>query len=621
MNRLTLLLLLALVSVAPAQDFGVLDGLDPFAPKPANEGAGKFLTITAATPQVTAIDTDEPFYVAIDYTIEPSWHTYGPSQAVDWALPSSITTSFGASATLISVHYPPAEKTAIEDPSTGKTVYVYYLPARGRILAKVQLAPAATASPITLQWGGQLCGGASNQCLPFRFLTPPVTVTRGARTANPAFVATLPTPAAQVVDTDEHSVELANRSDIYILAMALLAGLMINIMPCVLPVIPLRIYSLAQMAGESRRRYITLALAFAGGMMLFFIGLVGLHLFLKLTTSGTQGVSLNLLLTNRPVLVVLIAVLVALSANLFGLFNVLVPSNIANAEIAIESRQEGHGKSMLLGFMMAVLATPCSFGPLAFVMGYVQTRSVGFGAGVLLVVGLGMTSPHLLIAFFPGLQKYLPKPGVWMEQFKQTCGFVVLLVAVYLLSFLRGDGATYPYAVLGWCVVLAFGLWIWGSWIRFDAPLGKKLRIRGLAVLLVVASGFYLLPDESATHYTTPETYSPAAVAAARGEGRIVVVKFDSYSCFECRKQEAEVFNTPDAAELFTARNVAYFKGTIDSNPDARAFLNATDYKLAVPRTYVYPPGDGPGETTVDLDLEKLKAMIQAAARHSAPAK
>ncbi len=607
-----LLLLLLLVSPALAQPADGLDDLDSFAPaEPASLDPAKLVTFTAVTPQIVSTLALHPFFVAIDYEIDSAWHAYGPTQSYEFALPSKLQ-SATANIDLLETHFPPAEKVAIKDPASGKTVHVYYLPNRGTILAKVRRTTASNAE-IRFTWIGQLCGGTNNQCLPFS-LTPPATQTHmGPRALNPAFTATIPAAATDSIDTDVH--DLADASLWAILGVAFLAGLAINIMPCVLPVIPLRLYSLAQMAGESRRRYVTLALAFAGGMMLFFAMLVGLHIFLKLSTSGSGGVSLNLLLTNRPVLVALIAVLVALSANLFGLFNILVPTKIANAELAIESQKEGHGKSLLMGFMMAVLATPCSFGPLAGVMTAVQIRPLGVGVSALLVVGLGMASPHLLIAFFPGLQKFLPKPGLWMEQFKQTCGFVMLLVAVYLLSFLRGDASAYPYAVLGWCVVLAFGLWVWGSWVRFDARLGKKLRLRGFAIALIVASGFYLLPEDTTTQHTTAERYSPAAVAAARADGRIVVVKFDSYSCFECRKQEAQVFNTAKAAALFKASNVAFFKGTIDSNPDARDFLLNTKYKLAVPRTFVYPPGDGPGETTVDLDLDKLAEMIQNATK------
>ena len=614
-----LLLLFLLMSPVLAQPADGLGGLDSFAPaEPASPTPAQLLVFHAATPQVTTAEIGEPFFVAIDYTIDAAWHAYGPSQTYEFALPSRLE-STTPNIELLETHFPAGKKVATKDPASGKTVHVYYLPNRGTILAKVRRTATATATAtanttdIRFQWIGQLCGGTNNQCLGFTLKTPVASVATGPASPNPAFIARIPAAAPDAIETDEH--DLSHSSLWVILGVAFLAGLTINILPCVLPVIPLRIYSLVEMAGESRRRYVTLSLAFAGGMMLFFVMLVALHVFLKLSTSGASGVSLNLLLTNRAALVTLIAVLVALAANLFGLFNILVPSRIANAELSIESQKEGHGKSLLLGFMMAVLATPCSFGPLAAAMALVQTKSVVFGSGVLLVIGLGMTSPHLLIAAFPSLIKLLPKPGIWMEYFKQSCGFVVLLVAVYLLGVMRGDASLYPYYVLAWCVLLTMGLWIWGAWVRFDAPLAKKLRVRGFAVALVVLSGFILLPEDTTARHTKPEPYSAAAVEAARGQGRVVLVKFESNTCAECRRQEAQIYNTPETAKLFMDNNVAYFKGNIDSGGEAKTFLGESKYGLAVPRTFVYPPGDGPAETTVDLSPEKLQTLIESAAK------
>ena len=385
------------------------------------------------------------------------------------------------------------------------------------------------------------------------------------------------------------------------LGIALLAGLTLNIMPCVLPVIPLRILSIVRMAGESRRRFVTLGLAFAGGIFLFFVGVAVLNVILRQATSHSLNFSEHF--QYREFRLVMAMIVIALAANLFGAFNITVPGRLAGAEAG---KRSGHLSSLGMGVMMAVLATPCSFAFLAGALAWAQSQTIFLGTVVILLIGLGMAVPHALLCAFPKLVEKLPKPGRWMELFKQSMGFVLLPVALWLLATLGTD--TYPFWVASFGVALAFGLWIWGTWVRFDAPLLRKVIIRGLAVAMVVGVGWVTLPlpDKQAGQVEFVP-FDAARIAAARQEGQTVVLKFTATWCTKCKVLEHRVYRTQPIGEAFRQHGVLAMKGDVTDRGTPAGDLLHERYGGAPPVTVVYPPGDRPeivligSFTTADL--------------------
>jgi len=393
------------------------------------------------------------------------------------------------------------------------------------------------------------------------------------------------------------------------LGLAFLAGLILNIMPCVLPVVPLRILSLAQMAGRQRRRLITLGLAFAGGIVLFFVGLAVLNVFLR---TAQQAFSISVLFQFRSVRVALAMVLVALSANLLGAFNVVVPARAAGPEGGAGARGREHLASAGMGLMMAVLATPCSFAILAGALAWAQVMPLWLGTAAIVVIGLGMACPHALLVAFPQLLDKLPRPGRWMELFKQSMGFLLLPVAIWLIF--AGSDDAYPGWVVAYGVVLTACLWIWGTWVRYDAPLRRKLALRGPAVVLAVLAGYFMLRPAGPLAVGF-EKFSPEAVAAAHKQGRVVLVKFTSATCLSCIYLDRTVYNDPAVAAEIIDRDIAALKAdTTDADTPASKMLRER-FRGAPPLTVLLPPEGG---TPIRLDGKFTKSDLVEAFDKSA---
>lgn len=370
------------------------------------------------------------------------------------------------------------------------------------------------------------------------------------------------------------------------LGLALLAGLTLNIMPCVLPVIPLRILSIVQMAGQSRRRFVTLGLAFAGGMILFFAGLAVVSAVIRLATGQALNVSDHF--TYPGVRIAMAMVLVALAANLFGVFNVVVPARVASIEG--KSRREGHVKSAGMGMMMAILATPCSFAYLLGAMAWAQLQPLWLGTMALLTIGVGMALPHFLLCAFPGLVDKLPRPGRWMELFKQGMGFLLLPVAIWLISTLGEE--TWPFWVAAYGVVLTVSLWIWANWVRYDATAWRKMLIRGLAVAVAVGGGLVMLPKHG-SGATQFQDFSEKLLETGRQDGRVVLVKVTAAWCTECLVIDHAVYNAPEIAEEIIGRNVLAMKADVTDHSRAASKWLRREFGAAPPITIIYPLGGG----------------------------
>jgi thiol:disulfide interchange protein DsbD len=219
---------------------------------------------------------------------------------------------------------------------------------------------------------------------------------------------------------------------------------------------------------------------------------------------------------------------------------------------------------------------------------WAQGQSLAAGTAAIVLMGVGMAAPHALLGAFPKLVDRLPRPGRWMELLKQSMGFVLLPVAVWLLGTLRREYI--PWAV-AYAVVLVFCLWMWGSWVRFDAPLGKRLLVKGIAVVLAVGAGVWMLtpPEPPAA----PERSFAEQIADARREGNTVVVKFTADWCLECIVVERRVYRDDEVKRRLAADDVVYKIGDVTERwmPAARLI---GELRGAPPLTVVYPPRGEP---------------------------
>ena len=582
-----------LVSPAAGQEFG----FDPLSP-----GGSSNLRVEAI-PSHLQVRPGQTFHVALVVTVAPDWVYYSPDPG-KIVKPGSVRVD--AKRVTAGEALWPADHPKAADLGTGTIVNNVYT---GRNVIYVPLTVPGTIAEreatATLTLDGQIC---QDTCVDLENVAASATVKIGASAKpNPAWqepdvagglakARTAAELAASHAATDRDlvigGIDAEKLTVWGGLGLALLAGLILNIMPCVLPVIPLRVLSIVQMAGESRRRYVTLGLAFAVGIVVFFAGIAVVNAVLVLVFDSAFNWSQQWQVPG--VRIGMAMALVAVAANLFGLFTVTVPRRIA----AIEASNSGgggggHVGSAGMGLMMAILATPCSFAFLLGAMAWARTQPLAIGTLAFLCIGVGMAAPHAVLAAFPALVKIIPKPGRWMELFRQAMGFPLLLIVVYLLSTLAEDA--YPFRVAAWGVVLAFALWMFGSWVAYNASAARKAVVRVIAIGLAVGSGLVLLP-KPAPLAVSFDPFDEARIAVAPGEGKTVVVKFTAAWCTSCLWIDATVYDSASLAETLDARqDVVLMKGdtTNESSPASR-YLKRRYPGTAVPMTVIYPPNGAP---------------------------
>ena len=224
-----------------------------------------------------------------------------------------------------------------------------------------------------------------------------------------------------------------------------------------------------------------------------------------------------------------------------------------------------------MGFLAAILSTPCSFGILAAVFAWAQGQDLFISSVVFLFIGLGMALPYGIFTPFSGVLKHLPRAGQWMELFKQSLGFLFLLIAVFLLFSMPADIRG---SVLYFAVILAFCVWMWGSWVNFSTPELKKWAVRITAVIIAVAAGIILLtPKEQKIDW---QKYDAKKIQQARDESRPVLIKFTADWCLSCKVVDKLVFARDDVAQLIEQKNVLPIKAdtTFKDSPATNALKN-----------------------------------------------
>jgi thiol:disulfide interchange protein DsbD len=378
-----------------------------------------------------------------------------------------------------------------------------------------------------------------------------------------------------------------------------LGGLILNLMPCVLPVISLKIFSFIAQAGESPQRIFRHGLAFAAGIFAWFLGLGVLVIALK---AGGSQVTWGAFQFQNPWFVVGLSVLVFLFAlNLFGVFEITLPGSAANSLDHTASRG-GYAGSFFQGLFATLLATPCTAPFLGSALGFAFGQNAPVILAMFASVALGMSLPYLLLSARPGWRKWIPKPGMWMERFKQFMGFPLLATNIWLLWVLQvQQGSDASLALLALFLLFGFAAWVYGV-IRNSSNRLFVMMILLLTVLLSVGLEV-LLPK---MRKTLPEVdtagsrvgivwvpFSSAALGALREEGKPVFLDFTASWCLTCQFNEKTAINVPAVRTVFKQKGIIAMKGDwTNSDPAITAALKSFG-RVGVPLAVYYPPGKG----------------------------
>ena len=311
------------------------------------------------------------------------------------------------------------------------------------------------------------------------------------------------------------------------LVFAFIGGLILNIMPCVLPVIALKVLGFVQQSQEAPQRVRRLGLIYGLGVLVSFLVLAVLVIGVKeagrVASWGMQFQNLRFIMA-MTILVLLVAL------NLFGVFEVNLGGRAMGAAGDLASK-EGAAGAFFNGVLATLLATPCSAPFLGVALGFAFAQPPVLIVATLLTVGLGLATPYVVLSFQPDWLKFLPKPGAWMERFKVAMGFPMLATVVWLFKLTLNHFSKSDVFWFGvFLVALSMSAWIWGEFVQR----GRKRRGLGRAASVLVTGAVVLLAATRAPEIEWKPS-SHQAVAAARAEGRPVLVDFTADWCSTCQ--------------------------------------------------------------------------------------
>jgi len=615
-TRLVLAAVLALSAAAAGQRDDLPGPLPAFGP---GAGAPSLLSIERLVPSQRQVPPGGKFHVAVELRVADGWVYYSPLPGGGKAspMPASITVQAGA-ARVGEMLWSPDQPHDTDIAGEIVTNFVYV----GRAVAYVEITAPTTAQrgplEITVAAAGQVCSDKEFKCVPVQAEGRTSVTVASAAVANEDWTAALAAGLSSAMPRGRlrgssslatGELPASRLATCAGLGLAVLAGLIMNVMPCVLPVIPIRILSVVELARQSRRRFVTVGLAFAAGVASLFVGLAAANVVVRLAAG--QVLDWGRHFQSAPFRVGMAMVVVAMAANLFGVFTVLVPRRLA--ELEGREKRQGHLASFGMGLMMAILATPCSFAILVLAFAWAQIQPLWLGSLAIVLIGVGMAAPHALLVAMPSLVGRLPRPGRWMDLLKQAMGFVLLLVAVWLISTLSW---TYTAWVTGYAVVLAFCLWTWGTWVRYDWPAGKKVLVRAGAAGLAVAAGLWMLrpPRPLAVEFVP---FDQQQIAQARSAGRTVLVDFTAAWCLSCKVVDAMIYDNPRVATALTDRGVLAMRADVTSASAPANDLLYNQLRGAPPLTVIYPPSGPPIRLEGKFSVDELFAALDQARSQS----
>lgn len=362
-------------------------------------------------------------------------------------------------------------------------------------------------------------------------------------------------PEKWVYHVDTHARELA-KGHISGMGMALifafLGGLILNVMPCVLPVIALKIFSFVKMAGEDRRKIMKHGGVFTMGVIISFWVLSGVLLALRFLG---HGVGWGFQLQEPLFVAAMIGILFLLGLSLFGVFELGTSLISLGSKTSVKSSP--YTSSFLSGVLATLVATPCTGPLLGPALGFAMTLPVVSSMLIFTVMGFGMASPYLLFSAFPQLIRFLPKPGNWMTVFKAIMGFLMMATVTWLLWVFAAQAShTALFVLLMGLVIVGVGAWVYGRW---GTPVRKKATRTIATIMAAILIGSAGLATLRATqkfpavthkeHVVGWDQYSPERVQQLRAEGKPVFVDFTAKWCLICQANKVPLHNSEKAFE------------------------------------------------------------------------
>jgi len=394
----------------------------------------------------------------------------------------------------------------------------------------------------------------------------------------------------------------STQSFVAILLLALLGGLILNLMPCVLPVLSIKLLSVVGHGGGDPRQVRIGFLATTAGIISAFLALAGFLITLKsLGMAAGWGIQFQ-----QPAFIItLVLILVLFAANMWGWFEVRLPGAVSDVAVA----GSGHSASLTgqfgQGVFATVLATPCSAPFLGTAVGFALSRGPLEILAVFAALGLGMASPFILVALVPRLATALPKPGPWMLVLKKGLALALLATAAWLLSVLSVQVSPTAALSVAALLIVALGALAWKS------KMPRRWSQGVPATLLVIAVAAYLMPTLAPTSPDLVETepyaqatwvpFDQSAIAQHVRDGQVVFVDITADWCITCQVNKRRVLNSDRIAELLETDRVIAMRADWTQPDDVIANYLASFNRFGIPFNVVYGPQAPAGITLPEL--------------------
>jgi suppressor for copper-sensitivity B len=554
----------------------------------------------------TSYAPGEAVRIAAVVTIEDGWHIQSHTPTFDYLIPTEIAFELPAGWPRPDVRYP--DHVMWEFGFSEELLAVYEHDAVIHADLDLPADAAAGAVDVSAELTYQACDDI--QCLPPVTTRATVQLEIGAAgepTGHPAFDAPSPVSAA----TSSGAVGLFAA-----LIPALLGGLILNGMPCVLPIVSLKLFGLAQASGRPRREITTGALMTTLGILVSFWVLAGATL---LARSAGQAIGWGIQFQNPLFVTFLALVLTLFSLNVWGVFEIHLPHAISNRLGG--GQGEGYSGHFFSGVFATLMATPCSAPFLGTAVGFALSQPATTIVAVFTAVGIGLAAPYLLLAAIPNATRLLPRPGEWMATLRGVMGFLIAGTTVWLLYVLAAqmDSARLAFLEVGLLLVALF-VWLQGR-SRGPAPriLGRLGAVAASVLVLVLAGGASAYsggggsgPGMERVLNWVP--FDPVQAETLAQEGRLVFVDVTADWCATCKVNERLVLETEATAALFDRYDVVAMKADWTNRDDAIARYLASFGRYGIPFYALYRPNQEPYVFSELLRSGRLEEAVRNSA-------
>ncbi|WNZ56844.1 protein-disulfide reductase DsbD [Microbulbifer sp. MKSA007] len=370
------------------------------------------------------------------------------------------------------------------------------------------------------------------------------------------------------------------------LLLAFAGGLILNLMPCVFPVLSIKLLAVSQAAQNASQRHHH-GWAYTLGVVLSFVAIAAVMLALR---AGGEAVGWGFQLQSPWLVAALAYLFFIMGLSLSGMTE--LGSNLMGIGGNLNKRQ-GLSGSVASGALATLVASPCTAPLMGSALGFAVTQPALIALSVFAALGAGMAAPFLLLTYIPALAEKLPKPGPWMDRLKQLLAFPMYLTAVWLLWVLGrqagGDGVA---LVLAGAVAIAFALWLW--------PRPQWHWLRGSLALASLALAVFLLPQLKTINQSEQlsssdywEPYSAERLETARSEGRAVLANMTAAWCITCLMNEKAVLSSTEVSDALERLNVVALKGDWTNQDPRISELLAKYGRTSVPLYLLYPADGG----------------------------